>query len=152
METSVFNVATSDQNRENRKKTLKLIAAIQKGNYEGYTSNIAIQEIMKSPSERVEELMRVIKNCEVEILPDAPEVDGLAQEYIKAGLIPAKHLNDALHIAVATCHEMDAVVTWNFEHMIKLKTRKGIPSVNVLVGYKPIEIISPLEVIEDDES
>ena len=147
----MFNVASSDQSPENREKTLELLADIEAGKYQSYTSNIVVQEIMKSPAARAEELMRVIKRWEAEILPDATEADDLAQEYIKAGLIPQKYLNDARHIAIATFYEMDAVVTWNFEHMIKLKTRKGVSSVNVLTGYKPIEIISPLEVIEDDQ-
>ena len=43
-------------------------------------------------------------------------------------------------------YEMDAIVTWNFEHMIKWQTKKGVVSVNVLKGFHPIEIISPLEV------
>jgi hypothetical protein len=43
---------------------------------------------------------------------------------------------------------MDVILSWNFEHMVKLKTKRGVPAVNTLMGYnKSIEICSPLEVI-----
>lgn len=152
LETSIFNVATSDQNPEFRDKTLKLFKEIQAGRYEAYTSGIVLQEVNASGQVRAEELREQIKAVELEILEDDAEVEDLAKAYVEAGLVPEKYIDDARHIALASYHEMDAVVSWNFEHMVKLKTIKGIPSVNVLKGYRPIDIVSPLEVVEDDES
>ena len=43
-------------------------------------------------------------------------------------------------------HERDLLVSWNFEHLVKLKTRVGVNAVNRLVGYREIEIVSPEEV------
>ena len=70
----------------------------------------------------------------------------MASAYVQAGLIPAKYFDDARHIAIASYFGLDAVLSWNFEHMVKFKTRKGVSSVNILNGYQSIEIISPLEV------
>jgi hypothetical protein len=36
-------------------------------------------------------------------------------------------------------------VSWNFEHLVKVKTRKTVNLINILEGYKEIEIISPQE-------
>ena len=60
-------------------------------------------------------------------------------------LIPPRYLDDALHIATAVVHEMDVVVSWNFEHLVKLKTRLGVNGLNRLLGYREIEIVSPEE-------
>ena len=38
----------------------------------------------------------------------------LAQKLIIAGLVPEKAASDAVHIAVASVHLMDYIVTWNF--------------------------------------
>lgn len=74
------------------------------------------------------------------------EVEALAERYIAEQLIPAKHLDDALHLAVAAVHDLDVVVSWNFEHMVKLRTRLGVNSLNKKLGYRQIEIVSPEEV------
>ena len=44
---------------------------------------------------------------------------------------------------------MDVIVSWNFRHIVKLKTKKEIVGINSLMGYKEIEIYSPWEVVED---
>jgi hypothetical protein len=46
---------------------------------------------------------------------------------------------------VASFHEISYVVSWNFEHLVKVKTRKSVNLVNVLEGYREIEIVSPQE-------
>jgi len=52
--------------------------------------------------------------------------------------------------AIATVHHIDVVVTWNLEHMVKLKTRREVKAINILEGYREIEICTPMEVIESD--
>ena len=44
---------------------------------------------------------------------------------------------------------MDAIISWNFSHIVKLKTKREVVGVNILMGYKEIDIYSPREVIED---
>ena len=63
------------------------------------------------------------------------------------GLIPIKYRNDALHLAVAVVHDVDAVVSWNFEHLVRLATRLGVNGLNKMLGYRDIEIVSPEEVV-----
>ncbi|MBI4844106.1 MAG: PIN domain-containing protein [Nitrospirae bacterium] len=72
-------------------------------------------------------------------------VKALAHAYINHGVFPERYIDDALHVAIATCHDISFVVSWNFEHLVKVKTRKTVNSVNILEGYKEIEIISPQE-------
>jgi hypothetical protein len=43
---------------------------------------------------------------------------------------------------------MDAIISWNFRHIVKLKTKVEVNGVNKLLGYKEVEICSPEEVIE----
>lgn len=146
IETSVINVGTSDQSPENRDITLEFFQKLKNGLYEAFTSEIVIYEISRAPEDRAIKLRDTINDLDLIVLEDHEEIDQLAEEYIKAGLVPERYLDDARHIATATYYEMDAIISWNFEHMVKLKTKKGIPSVNILHGYKPIEIIAPMEV------
>lgn len=65
-------------------------------------------------------------------------------------MIPAKYEDDAFHIAIATVNNMDAIISWNFKHIVKLKTKKEVAGLNLLMGYKEIDIYSPLEVANND--
>jgi len=76
------------------------------------------------------------------------EAEELAERYIKEGIIPERYRGDALHISIAVINGMDAIVSWNFQHIVKLKTRVMVNGVNRLFGYHEIEICSPEEVIE----
>ena len=69
----------------------------------------------------------------------------MANIYIERGIFPEKYIEDALHVAAATCHEISYIVSWNFEHLVKVKTRKTVSLSNILAGYKEVEIVSPQE-------
>ena len=61
------------------------------------------------------------------------------------GIIPKKYVDDAVHIAVAVVHAIDYLVSGNFEHIVKVKTRRMVGVVDAERGYQPIEIIAPPE-------
>jgi len=44
---------------------------------------------------------------------------------------------------VATVNSLDVLISWNFEHIVKLKTKREVNVINVLLGYDEIEIIEP---------
>lgn len=69
----------------------------------------------------------------------------MASAYVGRGVFSEKYFDDALHVAVASFYDLSYVVSWNFEHLVKVKTRKGVNLVNILEGYREIEIISPQE-------
>jgi predicted nucleic acid-binding protein len=68
---------------------------------------------------------------------------------VNEGVIPIKYRDDALHIAIATIADMEIIISWNFQHIVKRKTRNMINVINLREGYRTIEICSPKEVIED---
>ena len=67
-----------------------------------------------------------------------------------AKVVPAASRVDALHVALASVAGADAVVSWNFKHLVQLRRIRGFHAVNVLRGYPLIEIRSPLELIDDE--
>ncbi len=79
----------------------------------------------------------------VSLSSETSEIKTLAEEYVIRGVIPAKHIEDAIHIAIATVNSLDILVSWNFEHIVKLKTKREVNAINLLLGYNQIEIIEP---------
>jgi hypothetical protein len=65
-------------------------------------------------------------------------------------IVSKKYEDDALHIAIATVLEVDVLVSWNFKHIVNLDKIRKFNAVNLLYGYKTIEIRSPREVIENE--
>lgn len=69
----------------------------------------------------------------------------LASSYVKNGIFPEKFRDDALHVAVATVNDIEYLLSWNFRHIIKLKTKRMVNLVNLSSGYRRLEIIVPPE-------
>jgi len=44
---------------------------------------------------------------------------------------------------------VDVILSWNFDHIVKLKTKREVVGINMLMGYGPIDIYSPLEVVKN---
>lgn len=76
------------------------------------------------------------------------EIENLASLYIKNKIIPQRYEEDAIHIAVAVINDLDVIVSWNFKHIVKVKTKLSVNGINRMEGYKEIEIYSPMEVID----
>ena len=65
--------------------------------------------------------------------------------------MPAKYHTDGLHIAVATINNLDMIVSLNFKHIVKSKTKIGTAAINALNGYRPINIYSPMEITDYED-
>ncbi|PIW31378.1 MAG: hypothetical protein COW28_07385 [bacterium (Candidatus Ratteibacteria) CG15_BIG_FIL_POST_REV_8_21_14_020_41_12] len=86
---------------------------------------------------------------ELEITEEAEE---LAQIYLNRKIVPEEKRDDALHVAVATIFEVDALITWNYRHLANLRKSELFHSVNLEKGYtKQLNIVTPMEVIRDED-
>lgn len=112
-------------------------------NYDVYISELVLDELSAAPSRRVEEFQRIIVGFSV--LKVTEEAESLAKEYVKQGIFPDKYFDDALHIAIASVHRIDYLLSWNFKHIVKVRTRKLVSLVNTVKNYLPVEIIAPPE-------
>jgi hypothetical protein len=61
-------------------------------------------------------------------------------------IVPERYRNDLRHVAAATAAAADALVSWNFRHLVNIRTRRSVHAVNMRLGYPLIEIVSPEEV------
>ncbi len=71
----------------------------------------------------------------------------LAGNLVQQGPIPERSKEDALHIAVATVHGMDYLLTWNCRHIANAEMRKGVASVCMSLGYEAPTISTPEELM-----
>ena len=105
-------------------------------------SDLVAAEIAQTPDEgRRAKILLLIQD--IGIVGITPEAEALAKEYVTRGIFPDKYFSDALHVAVATSEGIRNLVSWNFEHLVKLNTRREVNLVNALKGYMPVEILAP---------
>jgi hypothetical protein len=152
LDTSVISFALSeDISDDDRNITLKLIKQIDRGIYDGFISDVVIRELGNTRDEtKREKLLQLVDNIELnDVLLVDEEVDRVADKYIEEGIIPSVYRDDALHIALTSVKCLDILVSWNFKHLVKHKTRIEVTGVNTLLGYKTIDICTPWEVIDD---
>ena len=79
------------------------------------------------------------------------EVLALRDAYIEAGIVGPRWTDDAGHVAAATVARADAIVSWNFKHIVRLDKMKAYNQVNLLHGYGILTIITPQELSFDEE-
>jgi predicted nucleic acid-binding protein len=141
LDTSVPNAYFDERNPVRQETTREFWGKLEQ--YEVFVSNTVIDEIKAIGDEKTrEELLELISNFRC-LESEEAEVRALAKEYIAKGVIPVKHIEDAIHIAVASVNSLDVLVSWNFEHIVKLKTKREVNVINVLLGYNQLEIIEP---------
>jgi hypothetical protein len=90
----------------------------------------------------------LITDYRVQVLPASDEIKRLAGVYITEGVIPERYSADALHIAAATAHNLDFIVSLNFQHIVKHKTIIETEIINAREGYRRVFIHTPAEVID----
>ena len=120
-------------------------SGVDKGEFTLVTSAVVEAEIEPAP-EKVQQLFSQYSKCS-EIADINKNIIDLRSEYINAGIVTSKSLDDALHVAIATVSSCDLIVSWNFKHIVHFDKIPKYNAVNILNGYKQIGIYSPLEVI-----
>jgi len=109
-----------------------------------YISEITIEELEDTKDKNLRiKLRKLTKGFKV--LKTNEEIKHLAKIYIEKGIFPEKYIDDALHVAITSFYEISYLVSWNFKHLVKVKTRKLVNLVNTLEGFREIEIVSPQE-------
>ncbi|MBF0369517.1 MAG: PIN domain protein [Magnetococcales bacterium] len=135
--------------KEFKEWSVPLVESFQSGSRIIVLSNITILELDRAPS-KVKSVLEKIPESHRESVILTDEAKSLAKNYIQAGVISAKKSADAQHIALATIHRVDVLVSWNFKDIVNLNQIRGYNAINLRLGYPLLEIRTPREVIGDE--
>jgi len=111
-------------------------------------SDVLKEELDVAP-QHVREFFDDLPESQIERVVSTSESDNLADRYIAEGVVGESSLNDCRHVAAATLAEADVLVSWNFRHIVKLNKIYRHNGINKMLGYREIEIRTPVEVIYD---
>ena len=79
----------------------------------------------------------------LEKLDIAEEVAILAEGYIERGIFHRKYIADAVHVALASFHKIDYLVTWNFGHIANVRKQARLRLFNTTAGFFSPVIVTP---------
>ena len=150
LETTLFNFYF-DADRDAHTATVKLFEEIAAGKYEPFTSRYVVDELEQDTTEKREKMMNLIKQYEIPVFGFSDEAETLADIYVADGIIPVKYRTDGLHIAISAINDLDMIISMNFQHIVKRKTKLATANINALNGYRAVEILNPMEVIDDEK-
>ena len=110
-------------------------------------------EVIDEAGEGEEEMagMRLALLNKTTQLEITDHVGSLATRLVASGLIPDKAASDAIHIAVASVHGMNYLVTWNFKHIANPFTRERLRTTIHEAGFQMPVMCSPDELLQQNE-
>lgn len=126
-----------------------LLQQVAEGKFIGAYSWISVEEIEAAPEHIAEKLWQKVAEARLKRVSVRlkKQVEELAQVYCAQGIVPSDFQADAFHIAVATFWKADALVSYNFEHIVNLETMVAVNEVNKARNLKEIFLCQPQEVI-----
>ena len=151
LETTVISYLVA---RPNRDVFVASMQQITQQLWENYTdeftyvvSPIVFAEARQGDANAVHQRLHVLSHLTtLEVLPDAVM---LAEKLLDAGAVPKSSRSDAQHIAIATTHGVEYLVSWNQKHIVNEYKREHINQVCRNAGFSPITICTPTELMRE---
>jgi predicted nucleic acid-binding protein len=151
LDTSVLGAEFDEESPERVALTRSLFEWIERGGHVVCYSTVTAAEVARAPERIRQRVTDWLRRWEIDLLEESAETDELAGAYLAAGALPADSRVDARHLAIASVLGVDAVVSWNFRHMVNLFRQRRVHAVNLSHGRPLLAIVSPQELVADEE-
>lgn len=151
LDTSVISYLYQEDAQEKMQDTLQLWERFKVQQYEVYISDIVINEISDCTEEKLNILMDYLNQIEYHLIRTDEDTVGLAEKFIDFGILKQKSFDDCQHIASAILAGCDIIISWNFKHIVNIKTIRGVKVITTLEGYKDLLIFPPSALLESEE-
>lgn len=148
LETSVLNAPFATDAPKMQEDAIEFFKLVEQGIFLAYTSIHVVRELERAPEPKRRKMEALMDRLGIEVLTAGDGEERLAEIYVDKGMIPRKYDTDALHIASATTNRLNYIASDNFKHIVKRKTVIMTREINRHLGYNPLKIVSPTEVIQ----
>ncbi len=109
--------------------------------YRAVISPLVTAELHRVPEPHRSSYLKLIGSLESVELTDEAAI--LADGYISRGIFHRKYIADAMHVAIASYHKIDYLVTWNFGHLANVRRQARIRLFNAAAGFYVPMIVTP---------
>ena len=120
LETTVFNYYINTD-RDGHHDTVQLFDEIRQGKYDAYTSEYVVIELQQASEPKRTKMLDLINEFGIKVIPFNEKAEQLSDLYVTNNVIPERFRFDSTHIAVASVHGLDYVISYNFRHINRAK-------------------------------
>jgi len=150
LETTVIGYMAMRDSRDLRVATNQLSTRewwdVHRPNFDLFVSQFVIDECCQGDPKAAEERKFYLEN--IPVLDANSEVEKLAEVISDVLQIPAKAPIDAFHIAMASVHGIQFLLTWNCKHIANPEHRPKIERSCRDLGMEPPLICTPFDLLE----
>jgi hypothetical protein len=117
--------------------------------YELVTSAAVLDELAGGSADRSADRLELVRA--LPLLQVEPAIAEIVRAYILHKVMPADPVGDAMHLALASYHKCDFLVTWNCIHLANANKFGHIRRVNSMLGLFVPALVTPLELLGDSD-
>ncbi|MBA3530949.1 MAG: type II toxin-antitoxin system VapC family toxin [Ardenticatenales bacterium] len=110
-----------------------------------FISQLVLEEAGRGDPDVAQARLQILEG--IPLLDIRTEALVLAQALLEQGSLPEKASADALHIATATIHGVEFLLTWNCKHIANAELRPHIERVCRSYGFEPPVLCTPEELM-----
>jgi predicted nucleic acid-binding protein len=119
-----------------------------KERYRLVTSEAVIAELQEGQYASMRDALRLVER--LPRLEIANEIADIIDVYLEHQLMPKERLGDALHLALASYHKCDFLLTWNCRHIANANKFEHIRIINSRLGLFVPALVTPMELCAED--
>jgi len=112
------------------------------------TSVAILDELKRGDYAKKNDVLSLMEG--IPVLTIDPAILEIVETYIRRALMPADPTGDALHLAMASYHKCDFLLTWNCKHLANASKFRHIQRVNALLGLYVPSLVTPLELLDEE--
>lgn len=151
LDTSIISHLDQQDAPEKMQETQRLWQLLRQGKYNVYISDIVIAEINQCQQIKRDILIDYLNQIDYFVFSTSESTVNLAEKFIDFGILKQKSFDDCRHIAAAILAGCDIITSWNFKHIVNVKTVRGVRTITTLEGYKDLLIYPPSILIQEEE-
>lgn len=152
IETSIFGYLASRPHDnvifQARQELTRIWWNSRRQQYEVVVSQLVLDEAGAGDDEAAAERLEFLEGIALLDVTDS-RIDPIADALLASHLLPAKARTDAEHVATATVHGVEYLLTWNCKHIANAETLPGVYRLLTGLGYSPPLIVTPEEFSEN---
>ena len=153
LDTSVISYLKQEDSPNEMNDTVEFWELLKMGAYDVFISEVTVGELSKCPEPKRTELFSLLNELnfnEIKVSGNE-DIANLAIDIFKERLLPEKSVNDRLHIAAAMMNGCNILVSWNFKHIVNVKTIDGVRMISLKNNLNPIDIYTPTMLLERND-
>lgn len=124
-------------------QTLELWERFKKDKFDIYISLLTMEEFNRCNETKRNKLSEYLNQIKYKVLDVTDEAQNIADMIVDMKILTKKSIDDCTHIGVALSNGLDYLISWNFKHMVNIKTVNGVRAISILNGYKTIDLVTP---------